>query len=63
MLKLVKAPEKPRAAQSLTMGGPPPARFPTVAPALTYAQVLSSTRSTAAPAMARPAVRLVSSQG
>lgn len=62
MLKLVKTPEKPRAATSLTMGGPPPARFPSVAPGLTYAQGVAS-GAMATPPAPRPGLRLVFSQG
>lgn len=62
MLKLVKTPEKPRAAASLTMGGRPPARFPNVAPGLTYAQGVAA-GAMAMPQVTRPGLRLVSSQG
>lgn len=61
MLRLVKAPEKPRPAMSLTMGGPPPARFPKTAPGLTYAQgVLTAPNAVVAP---RPDLRLIVNQG
>ncbi|MEM9738783.1 MAG: hypothetical protein AAF829_02870 [Pseudomonadota bacterium] len=38
MLKLVKSAQKPCPSSALTMGGPPPERFPKAGPGLTYAQ-------------------------
>ena len=44
------------------MGGRPPARFPNVAPGLTYAQGVAA-GAMAMPQVTRPGLRLVSSQG